>query len=220
MLQSNNNANLSSNLYILKPISKKAGEKIRPYFEISKSENGKWVVQDDQSINKVTGTLFKIEAYEEEYNGDKYYRTRIYLKDNDETYIVPCRMNIASRSLFNSLFSLETFEDVSIRFYQTKSGYEAFYVSQNEEKVKWKYETDELPAATEVTFKGKVIRDFTDVDKFFVEKINELNDRLSGKNTSGPVPASAATPQSTPAKKKAKSKPEPEEEGVPEEVSF
>lgn len=216
MSLSNNNNGQPSNLLILKPVSKVDGEKVKPYFEISKSENNKWVVQDDQSINNVTGNLYKIEAYEEEYKGDKYYRVRIYLKDADESYIVPCRMNIATRSLFNSLFNLNSFENISIRYYQTKSGYDAFYVSQNEEKVTWKYENDQLPAAQEVTFKGKTIRDFSDVDKFFVDKINELNDRVTGKVKE--VEKQEEVVEKPKASKTKASKASAEE--VPEEVSF
>lgn len=179
MSLSNSNGGQASNLYILKPVSKnKEGENVRPYFEVSKSEAGKWVVTEDQGINNVTGTLFKIEAVEEEYKGDKYYRVRVYLKDGDESYLLPCRMNIASRSMFNSLFNLTSFEGVSIRYYQTKSGYDAFFVSQNGEKVSWKYESQDMPSPEEIPFKGKIIRDFTALDKFFVDNIELLNQKL------------------------------------------
>ena len=210
MALSNNNGGQTGTLLILKPVSKVNDEKVRPFFEISRSENGKWVADEDQSINSITATLVKIEPHKEEYKGDEYYRVRIYLKDGDETYLVPCRMNIATRSLFNSLLNLQTFENVSIRYYLTKSGYDAFYVSQDGEKVTWKYENDEVPVATEVSYKGKTIRDFTNVDLFFVEKLTEFNDILSGK-ASKAVSSKETEPVKT-AKKASKKKVEVEEE--------
>jgi hypothetical protein len=168
-------------LYILKPVSKDKDKKsVKPHFQISKSVDGKWQVQDDKSINTVTGNLVRIESVEEEYEGDKYHRARIYLRDGEDGYMIPCRLNIASRSLLNSLFSLEDFKGVTIKYYLTKTGYDAFYVSQGENKVSWKFESDQLPKAEEFSFKGKVMRDFGDMDNFFVEQIKVLNGRITG----------------------------------------
>lgn len=211
MALSNNNGGQTGTLLILKPVSKINDEKVRPFFEVSRSEGGKWVADTDQSINSITANLVKIEPYEEEFRGEKYYRVRIYLRDGDESYLLPCRMNIASRSLFNSLLNLKSFENVSIRYYLTKTGYDAFYVSQDGEKVTWKYENDDIPAATEVSYKGKTIRDFTNVDLFFVEKLNEFNNVLSGKSPKTTNPVEEAEPVK-PAKKAGKKKVEIEEE--------
>ena len=104
MLQNKNEK--SGKLLILKPVSKINGENVRPFFEISSKEGDKWVPSEDNSINSISGSLFKIEAVEEEYKGDKYFRVKAFIKDGDESYLIPFRMNIASRSLLNSFFNL------------------------------------------------------------------------------------------------------------------
>jgi len=115
---------------------------------------------------------------EEEYKGDKYFRVKAFIKDGDESYLIPFRMNIASRSLLNSFFNLESFDNISIRYYLSKTGYDSYYVTQNDNKATWKFESSELPSPEEITFKGKIIRDFTKIDMFFVEQIKILNDKI------------------------------------------
>jgi hypothetical protein len=176
MLQNKNEK--SGKLLILKPVSKINGENLRPFFEISSKEGDKWVASEDNSINSISGSLFKIEAVEEEYKGDKYFRAKAFIKDGDESYLIPFRMNIASRSLLNSFFNLESFDNISIRYYLSKTGYDSYYVTQNDTKVTWKFESSELPSPEEITFKGKIIRDFTKIDMFFVEQIKVLNDKI------------------------------------------
>lgn len=176
-----NKTNNKGPLYVLKPVSKNKDKKeIEPYFEISEpGEDGKFQVKDDKSINTVSGRLVRIEAKEDEYQGDKYYRARIFLRDGEEGYMLASRLNIASRSLVNCLFSLVDFEkEISIKYYRSKAGYESFYVSQNGEKVGWKFDSQEIPKPQEVSFRGKTIRDFSEVDKFFVDQISILNDKL------------------------------------------
>ena len=60
-------------LLILKPVSKINGESVKPFFEVSSKnvDENKWVPSTDNSINSISGSLFKIEAVEEEYKGDK-----------------------------------------------------------------------------------------------------------------------------------------------------
>lgn len=185
MLQNKNEK--SGKLLILKPVSKINGENVRPFFEISSKEGDKWVASEDNSINSISGSLFKIEAVEEEYKGDKYFRVKAFIKDGDESYLIPFRMNIASRSLLNSFFNLQSFDNISIRYYLSKTGYDSYYVTQNDSKVTWKFESSELPSPEEITFKGKIIRDFTKIDMFFVEQIKILNERIKS-NLSNPVP--------------------------------
>ena len=189
MLQNKNEK--SGKLLILKPVSKINGENVRPFFEISSKEGDKWIASEDNSINSISGSLFKIEAVEEEYKGDKYFRVKAFIKDGDESYLVPFRMNIASRSLLNSFFNLESFDNISIRYYLSKTGYDSYYVTQNDTKVTWKFESSELPSPEESTFKGKTIRDFDKIDQFFVEQIKILNEKIKSSLSN---PSSATYP--------------------------
>lgn len=183
MLGKTNQSN--SKLIVLKPVSKlKTGEKVKPFFQISSKENNAWSVSEDQSISQVTGDLVKVEASEEEYQGDKYFRVKLYLKDGGEVYLIPFRLNIATRGLLNSLFSLESFEDISISYYESKAGYDVFSATQGGSRVSWKYELSELPKPDEVILRGKVLRDYTALDNFYLEKLEELAGRVSAASGS------------------------------------
>jgi len=183
MLGSSNKDN--SVLIVLKPVSKlKTGEVVKPFFQISKKVGAKWEIDEDQSISEVTGDLSKVEAVEEEYQGDKYFRIKLYLRDGGETYLIPFRLNIATRGLLNALFSLETFKDVTISYYQSKAGYDVYSVSQDGKRVSWKFELSELPVPDEVTLRGKKIRDYTNLDNFYLEQVEELSQKVGKKNSS------------------------------------
>jgi hypothetical protein len=180
-----NQSNRTGTLYVLKPVSRDKDKKAldNPYFEISESVDGKFKAKDDKSINIVSGRLFRIETKQEEYDGDKFYRARIYLRDGEESYMISTRLNIASRSLINCLFSLTSFDNISVKFYRSKAGFESFYVSQNDEKVSWKFDNSELPEPKSVVFKNKTIRDFTDVDQFFADYIVDFNNTVKSTNS-------------------------------------
>lgn len=186
-------------LLILKPVSKINGESVKPFFEVSSKNvaENKWVPSTDNSINSISGSLFKIEAVEEEYKGDKYFRVKAIIKDGEEAYLVPFRMNIATRSLLNSFFNLESFENISIRYYLSKAGYDSYYVTQNDEKVTWKFESSELPPPEEISFKGKIIRDFTKIDLFFVDQIKILNERIKLSSAKGSEEVETKSPVSS-----------------------
>lgn len=186
-------------LLILKPVSKVNGESVKPFFEVSSKNvaENKWVPSTDNSINSISGSLFKIEAVEEEYKGDKYFRVKAIIKDGEEAYLVPFRMNIATRSLLNSFFNLESFENISIRYYLSKAGYDSYYVTQNDEKVTWKFESSELPPPEEISFKGKIIRDFTKIDLFFVDQIKILNERIKLSSAKGSEEVETKSPVSS-----------------------
>lgn len=186
-------------LLILKPVSKVNGESVKPFFEVSSKnvDENKWVPSTDNSINSISGSLFKIEAVEEEYKGDKYFRVKAIIKDGEEAYLVPFRMNIATRSLLNSFFNLESFENISIRYYLSKAGYDSYYVTQNDEKVTWKFESSELPPPEEISFKGKIIRDFTKIDLFFVDQIKILNERIKLSSAKGSEEVETKSPVSS-----------------------
>jgi hypothetical protein len=182
-----NKSSSSGPLLILKPVSKNKDRKdIEPYYEISEpGPDGKFKARDDKSINTVTGRLVRIEPQEESYEGDTYFRAKIFLRDGEEGYMLATRLNIASRSLINCLFNIQDLDtEISIKYYRSRSGYESFYVSQGGEKIGWKFESDAIPKPTEVPFKGKTIRDFTEVDKFFVEQIEVLNKRIQDNKPS------------------------------------
>lgn len=178
----------SGPLFILKPVERDSNKnKVPPHFSITEKVNGKWSLSDRQ-VTRVTGELFDVRIKEQEYKDEKYNTVSLFLKDGEETYLLDLRFNLPSRSLFNSIASLERFDDLAITVYQNKSGYMAFGLWQGKEMVKWKYSLQDLPTPEAVMFKGKEMHDYTSVDNFFVEVLKEISGKL-GQKTKDSQPA-------------------------------
>lgn len=184
MALSNNN-NDNSKLLILKVKTKDAeGKEIDPTFQVSqKGENGKW--SPTGTVSNVAGDLTRADVKEGEYEGQKTYNISLYLKDLDaaETYLVDLKLNMLTRGLLNNLLGLTKYEDVKLGLYKNAKGYPAVAVRQKGELSKWKYSLDELPKVESITFKGKKMNDYTAVDDFFISKVKELGEKLSGSQT-------------------------------------
>ena len=179
MLGSSNN-NQTGTLIVLKPKSQnKDKEAVKPYFEINKKGDHGWASEDNQSISQVSGDLFKIDQKEQEWKGDKYFTVQVYVRDDEETYLLDLRLNMATRGLFNALLGLDTFKDVGVSYFRSKSGFDTFSVTQGGERVSWKYALDELPKVDSVTLGTKTIKDFSKLDNFFLEKLSELGERVA-----------------------------------------
>lgn len=173
-------------LIFLNPRSKNSeGEKVSPYFEVAKVIDGK-IQKTDETATNVQGNLIKIEFKEREFKGTVNKHVVLYLRDNsaNETYSLDLTYKLPTRSLFNSIINLKTFENLSISYYESNKGFETFYLRQNDERVNWKYKLEEQPAPTSVTFKGKQMNDYTELDQFFGKELVEIAQKLSGKVTS------------------------------------
>lgn len=179
-----NNNNDNSKLFILKPRTQnKEKEKVEPYFEVNaKNEQGKWVEVD--AVPGVEGNLTRLDVKEGEYEGQKTYNVSVFLKDPDgsQTFLVDLKLNMLSRGLLNSILNLSKYEDVKFGLYTGKNGYPNVSVRQHGELTKWKYSLDEMPKPEEVKFKGKIQRDYSAVDEFFVTKLKEFGETLSQSN--------------------------------------
>ena len=175
-------------LYILKVVDKdKEKKKVEPHFTVTKKVDGKWTLQPE-TVTRVSGTLSKIVTEEKEWEGTKYNVVSLWLKDGEEAYLIDLRFNLPSRSLFNSLASLEQYTDLSVTVYANKSGYTALGLWQGDKMVKWKYKLDELPEPDKVMFKGKEMSDYTKVDDFFLAVLKEIGGKLGGSKPAASKP--------------------------------
>jgi hypothetical protein len=199
----NDNQNDNNKLLILKLIVQDAQKhKIDPTFEIREKIEGKWVVTGTNA--SVSGDLTRIEIKENNWEGNVYHTVSLTLKDSvlGETYLVDTKLNMLSRSLYNSLLNLEEYTDLKIGLYTSKKDFASVALRQKGNMVNWKFSLSEIPAPIEVSFKNKIQRDFTPTDDFFIEKLRELSVKLT---------VTGAEPASKPAAPKAKSAPKKKE---------
>lgn len=194
-------------VYFVKAVTKEDDVQCEPYFAFKQKVDGEYkVVQKDKGFS---GNLEKVETYEREWKGVKSTNVKITLVDGEEKYVWDTPFSILSRSVFNTLLGLESYEGLKFTIYLTKPNpakngarYPQVSLWQNEQLVKWKYGMDELPAVKKVRVKGQDMSDTEDVDNFFIK---ELNNKFSGKATA-PAKKTEAAPA---AKKSTKGKSQP-----------
>ncbi len=181
---------------------------IPPVFTVSeKGADGKYHRRAGEkgTTTFCEGNLVKLEVKEQEWKGDKYNTVAIYLADGEELYLIDARVNMLTRSLFNALLSLKTFEKVSISLYTFKKNdkktnqpveYPAVSVWQDNEQVKWLVPIADQPKPSSITFKGKIQNDYTDVDNFFIAKLRDFSLVVDAAAKSRPAktPVAAAAP--------------------------
>lgn len=190
------NTNQSTgNLYILKFTTKDKDKKSVPaHFTVSKKgTDGKYAIVD--TVTRVSGNLYKVDVKEQDFRGDKYKTVSVYLKDGEEAYLLDFRFTLPTRSLFNSMASLDSFDNLAVTAYDGKNGYPALGLWQGDKMVKWKYKLDELPAPETVRFKGKDMNDYSKVDEFFEKELQTISAKVGGnkkpaggKKTTTPAP--------------------------------
>lgn len=180
MLGNNNQSN--NKLFILKIKTKDAEKKdIPPVFAISEKVDDKW--QQTKENKDVCGDLVKIETEKREWEGNEYDTIKVYLEDKEvqETYLLDLRQNLLSRNIFNTLLGLKDYSNVSISLYENKKGdktYPAVSVKQAGARTEWKFKLEDLPKIKKVKVGKKEVTDSTELDQFFIEKLNELGEAL------------------------------------------
>ncbi len=201
----------SGPLIFLNPRSKnKDGDKVNPHFEIARVNEDKKIAPTGETATKVTGDLLRPKFTEREYKGVINKHVGLYIKDGDETYSLDLTYRISTRSLFNAILSLTDPKGIEISIYESKKGYEALSLRQNDDLVAWKFDgrKGEIPEAITVKFKGKDQHDFTPVDDFFEENLKAWAEEVFGPEKASKSEAkeareqtaTEAAPASTPTK--------------------
>lgn len=190
----------SDNVVFFSPRGKdKDGNKVAPHFEVAKLV-GEKIEKTAETATEISGNLIKVKVEDREIKGVKNKYASLYLKDNErkELYILNLSFRIDSRSLFNGLVNLDDlFDNITISTYANKKGYSSFSLKQNGTRVNWKYNMEELPQPESVMFKGKEMKDYSNVDDFLAKELNQLQERLSGKKIEAPLPEVPTTDKVT-----------------------
>ena len=176
-------------LIILKPKNKnEEGKQVKPYFQISrKGEDGKFVVSPDTSISSVTGTLQNIKFKEGVWKEEPYNIIQVFVRDQEELYLIDLRFGSGVRGLLNAILSLDSTNDIEISVYENKKGNTAYSLTQGGNRVDWYYTKDsaptvgEVPKAREYQGKGgKTEYALTAVDQFYIEKVKAHAEIICG----------------------------------------
>jgi len=203
----------SGTVYFVKPVTKVDKKAVDPYFSFKQKVDGAYKEVNQSTV--FSGNLEKVETYEREWEGVKSTNVKVTLVDGEEKYIVDLAPSILSRSVFNTLLSLESYENLKFTIYLTKpkpgapERYPQISVWQNDELVKWAFPLADLPAVEEIkNSKGVVLsKDYGDLNNFFFSKIEEKFGK--GAKPKADKPKAEKPAAEAPAKTKGKGKPAP-----------
>lgn len=168
------------------------GKEKVPYFSIFRKDGEEW--KEVGKEDTVSGRLMSVTT-EKRYNPEKNPKhqelvdkfgnadvLKVEIADGNagETYIWKTGFTINSRTAANSLLSVPLGTDIQISLGKKKSGYDSVFIRKvengalNEKLVEWRFSLDEVPKPSETMFKGKKMRDYTEVDAFYVEQIKAV----------------------------------------------
>lgn len=178
-----NSNNDGTKLVLIEDVSKNKSENGKPYFSVkTKGEDGKYA--ESARVDRFSGTLTKVATglrFDESTEKGKELVAKygnsptvtLTLKDLEagETYSWKMGFGIATRGLLNRLLTLQSGEGLEISIWQNDKGFDTLTLRQNGELVKWKFEKADLPEVKEFTLRGQKVRDYEEVDAFFVEQL-------------------------------------------------
>jgi len=177
--------------FYLKLSGQKEGEK--PHFTVKTKdkETDKYVEED--STWDISGELRKIEwesyKYKKDGKEETGYSCSIHLLDKEvkEWYVVQMGFGWTMRGILNNIFALtqSQLSNVYISVWKhpetSKNGATVKVGGNNGEKMKWKYDYKEKLKPLVQSFEmgnGKIINDYTELDKFFQEEIERYNKEI------------------------------------------
>lgn len=136
-----------------------------------------------EDVNCIQWYLTKIIQDSYEHEGKKIECIKVYFSEWDDILILNTWFNNISRTIVNSLASVETYGYLKILLYINKEGYKSVYITDDWEQLKWKYSREELKPKVRMLEKAnwEKIADTTELDDFFKSVILEINQKLSPK---------------------------------------
>lgn len=191
MALTNSSGSNNGKVFYLRPVSRDKDKKdVPPHFLVTTRENGNYIQLAD-TPNTIKGDLIGISHKEKEFQGIKTDEIVLTFTDpvQHELYRLDLRLNMSTRSLLNAVLGLEEFDNLEINYYRSKKGYDQFSLTQDGEKVSWRYNLEDVPKPTVVKLRGVDTKDYYDVDKWYLGKLSEF----SNKHNLGPKSRAEST---------------------------
>lgn len=148
-----------------------------PVFEIKSKDSGK--ISEVKAIDGNIVGFVPTEHTDKDGNVIKGFR--LSLDSTDGFALLSIGYTQVGRSLMNALLSLKDAHDVRLSLYKNKEGYDQIGVTQNKERVSWKFPMSEVPKPEEVKnakgenvmVSGKKVMEWEHVNEFFKKHLDE-----------------------------------------------
>lgn len=169
-----NGGSIYDDVYYVKARTKNAA-----YFEFSKREGDKILIDKRTSINRIEGRLTKIDMGTFTYEGKDIKNYKLYIvKDvNGKNILFILNMNYTQvgRSIINSILGCnKPIDKIYLELYKNASGYCSLKMLINGAKSVWKYSVDEQRSHIEVIKNRKgewVSNDYSSLDELLEDNL-------------------------------------------------
>lgn len=169
-----NGGSIYDEVYYVKSRTKNAA-----YFEFSKREGDKILIDKRTSINRIEGKLSKIDMGSFTYEGKeiKNYKLYIVKEINQKNILFILNMNYTQvgRSIINSILGCnKPIEKIYLELYKNASGYCSLKMLINGQKSVWKFSIDEQRSHIEVIKNRKgewVSNDYSSLDELLEDNL-------------------------------------------------
>lgn len=159
----------------------KARTKNAAYFEFSKREGDKILIDKRTSINRIEGRLTKIDMGTFTYEGKeiKNYKLYIVKEINGKNILFILNMNYTQvgRSIINSILGCNIpIDKIYLELYKNQSGYCSLKMLINGAKSVWKYSIDDQRKKIETITNKKgefVSNDYTELDDLLEDNLRD-----------------------------------------------
>jgi hypothetical protein len=157
----------------------KAKTKEKCYFEFTKRQGDKILIDPRTTINRIEGKLSKVEQGTFTYENKEVLTFKLYITKtiNDKLILFILNMNYTQigRSVINSLLGFQKpIEKIYLELYKNQSGYCSLKMLINGIKAVWKYSVEDQRKHIE-TIKNKkgefVSNDYSDLDNLLEDQL-------------------------------------------------
>jgi hypothetical protein len=171
-----NSGSIYDEVYYVKSRTKNAA-----YFEFSKREGDKILIDKRTSINRIEGKLSKIDMGSFTYEGKeiKNYKLYIVKEVNGKNILFILNMNYTQvgRSIINSILGCnKPIDKIYLELYKNASGYCSLKMLINGSKSVWKFSIDEQRKKIETITNKKgefVSNDYTELDDLLEDNLRD-----------------------------------------------
>jgi len=159
----------------------KSRTKNAAYFEFSKRDGDKILIDKRTSINRIEGKLTKIEMGSFTYEGKEIKNFKLYIgkEVNQKNILFILNMNYTQigRSIINSLLGCsKPIDKIYLELYKNASGYCSLKMLVNGAKSVWKYSIDDQRKKIETITNKKgefVSNDYTELDDLLEDNLRD-----------------------------------------------
>lgn len=152
------------------------------HFEINQGKDKDGNELPPQIKRNYTGRLKEVKIKNWTYKDKPKESIQFIFDEGESETWIECGWSNVSKGILNTIDGSDAIGQVSISLYKNKKGYASAYVEVNGQKVGWKYQQEQLPAAEKKMVRGEEVFDDYDQIQFYKnEIIPEINSKIQNE---------------------------------------